>query len=61
MYGGSNPLIQQSTADQTKKLFNQYKDQDIQGGPNHIGIFEDFVKQQQNLSPILRSIFGGGR
>jgi hypothetical protein len=61
LYGGSNPLIQQSTADQTKKLFNQYKDQDIQGGPNHIGIFEDFVKQQQNLSPILRSIFGGGR
>lgn len=57
LYGGANPLVQQSVGDQTKKLFNLYKDQDIMGGPDRKSVFEDYLKTQQ-LSPLLQSIFG---
>lgn len=62
LFGGANPLVQQSAGDQTKKLFNLYKDADIRGGDQGKStIFEDFVKQYAGMNPLLKSIFGNIR
>lgn len=58
LYGGANPLVSQSAQDQTRKLFNMYKDADIHGADSGgAGIFQDWLARQKDLTPLIRSIF----
>lgn len=61
LYGGSNPMIQQSVKDQLRTQQNNYDWQDFnQQGQGQKSIL-DFIRNQPNLNPALRSIFGPQR
>lgn len=57
LYGGSNPLIQQSVADQFKNLYGNWEYDDAQD-PNKNADILQYIRSRPNLSPALASIFG---
>jgi hypothetical protein len=63
LYGGSNPMIQQSISDQLQRQQGLYSDQqrDNAGTPAGNMTILDFIRNQPNLNPALRSIFGPQR
>lgn len=63
LYGGANPMIQQSISDQLQRQQGLYSDQqrDNAGTPAGNMSILDFIRNQPNLNPALRSIFGPQR
>jgi hypothetical protein len=63
LYGGSNPMIQKSISDQLQRQQGLYQDQqlDTAGTPAGQTTILDFIRNQPNLNPALRSIFGPQR
>lgn len=57
LYGGANPMIQQSVGDQLGALFGKFHDDEFYGGkPNTLS---DFLgRTQSTLSPALQQLFG---
>ena len=57
LYGGANPMIQQSVGDQLGALFGKFHDDEFYGGkPNTLA---DFLgRSQSTLSPALQQLFG---
>lgn len=60
LYGGANPMIQQSVADQLQSQQNDYNYLDFQQQGKE-GSILDVIRNNPNLSPALRSIFGPAR
>ena len=57
LYGGSNPMVQQSVADQLKSLFGQFGDDEYNRGTNNT-LTEFLTRNRDKLSPALRNLFG---
>lgn len=57
LYGGANPMIQQSVGDQLGALFGRFHDDEFYGGKQNT--LADFLSRDQGkLSPALRQLFG---
>jgi hypothetical protein len=60
LYGGSNPMIQQSVSDQLKNIYSKWN-LDSGMNPTAAGGKDDilgYIRNMPNLSPALRAIFG---
>lgn len=60
LYGGSNPLVQQSVSDQLGNVYNKWQMDEALNPAANSDILQ-YIRSNPNLSPLLRSIFGPAR
>lgn len=61
LFAGANPLVQQSAADTFGRDISQFNRADFNSSGQALpasGVFTDWLRQQPNIDPITRRIFG---